>query len=245
MNRLLMALAVSGLPYPLTAQSSTTATTPTGTTVSSGNSIGKSAQIAAAAGGILFFSMLIDNGIHLESQEWRGPVSDGIASVGNQFGNGQHILPILGAAWAVGALMGNDRVKDVAGHSLQAGLAAGVVATSLKFITGRNRPNSETDNDHFDMFRTGDTSFPSGHTAVAFGLATALSQEFKGRWDDVGLYGLATLTGLSRINDNKHWFSDVVAGAAVGVVAGRWSTRSHRAPTVVAGPGGVGLSLHF
>jgi membrane-associated phospholipid phosphatase len=120
------------------------------------------------------------------------------------------------------------------------------VATGVKFLTGRERPNSADGAHSFDPFRTGDTSFPSGHTALAFGMATALAAEVPGAWDDVGFLGLATATGLSRINDNRHWLSDVVAGAAVGFIAGRWATRSHRTPMpLVAVPGGVGFSVSF
>ena len=50
---------------------------------------------------------------------------------------------------------------------------------------------------------------------------------FIGRWATVGLYGMATAVGWSRINDNRHWLSDVAAGALVGItsaklVSGRW-----------------------
>jgi hypothetical protein len=225
--------------------SSTPALHPVAATANTGLTIGKTARIAMAGGGLLLFSVLVDNGIQGESQERRGAVSNSVASIGNEFGNAKHLFPVLGAAWLAGAVLGSDRTKDVAGHALQAGLAAGMVASGLKFVTGRQRPNSRFDNDHFDWFKAGDTSFPSGHTALAFSLATALSNEFQGHWDDVGFYSLATLTGLSRINDNKHWFSDVLAGAAVGVLAGRWSTRVHRRIPVVATPSGVGFSFSF
>ena len=62
---------------------------------------------------------------------------------------------------------------------------------------------------------------PSGHTAMAFALATSLSDEIHNRWATVGLYGLATAVGWSRINDNRHWFTDVAAGALVGITSAK------------------------
>lgn len=61
-------------------------------------------------------------------------------------------------------------------------------------------------------------SFPSGHTATAFSLAVALSWAFpRGR---IIFYFLAGLAGLQRIVSNSHWPSDVLVGAAIGLLAG-------------------------
>jgi len=246
MKRHLTVLAALAVPYPALAQALTGSLTPAFTTPTTSHSIPRPTQIAMTVGGFFLLSALFDNSVHAESQQWRGAVSNQVARVAKEMGNGQRVLPLLGVAWLAGAAAGSERLKDVAGHTLQAGVTAGLLATGVKFLTGRERPSSGRDADHFQPFRTGDTAFPSGHTALAFGLASALAGEFDGPWDDLGLYGLATVTGLSRINDNKHWLTDVVAGAAVGIAAGRWSTRSHRARLpVVAVPGGVGLSFSF
>ncbi len=79
----------------------------------------------------------------------------------------------------------------------------------LKSITKINRPDG-----------TGRSSFPSGHTAVAFLVAEFLNQEFKHRsvWYGVAGYVIATGIGYHRIYNNRHWFSDVVAGAGFGIL---------------------------
>lgn len=63
-------------------------------------------------------------------------------------------------------------------------------------------------------------SFPSGHTAMAFMTATMLSKEYgyKSPWVSIGAYGLAATTGLMRVANNKHWLSDVMVGAGVGIL---------------------------
>lgn len=64
-------------------------------------------------------------------------------------------------------------------------------------------------------------SFPSGHTATAFMTATMLSKEYGGRspWYSIGAYSVATATGLSRMANNKHWLSDVLVGAGIGILS--------------------------
>ena len=69
-------------------------------------------------------------------------------------------------------------------------------------------------------------SFPSGHTAEAFVSAEFLHQEYKGRvsWTVIaGGYAIAVGTGFMRMYNNKHWFSDVVAGAGVGIASTRFA----------------------
>lgn len=241
MKRMVTVLALAGLPGALQAQASLPSTS-VGLRVISPR---PARSAAVTIGQLLLLSTLLDAGFHTESQNLRGPFSNGLSRVGYEFGNGRRVLPFLGAAWLAGAALGNTRVKDVAGHALTGGLAAGLMATGLKFVTGRARPNAGVGSGEFDWFRPGDSAFPSGHASIAFGMATVLAAEFDGAWDDVGFYGLATVTGLSRVNDNKHWLSDVVAGAAVGIVAGRWVTRSHRRVQLAGGPGGLGVRLEF
>jgi membrane-associated phospholipid phosphatase len=85
---------------------------------------------------------------------------------------------------------------------------------------------------------------------MAFALATALSDERHRPWASVALVAAAAGTGWSRLNDNKHWLSDVAAGAAVGIAStqlleGRWSVFHVRPPSVLVASGrfAVGWSL--
>lgn len=84
------------------------------------------------------------------------------------------------------------------------------VVQSLKHTTNIMRPDG-TDNH----------SFPSGHTATAFMAATMLVKEYGylSPWISVGAYSCATVTGLMRVVNNKHWLSDVMVGAGTGILA--------------------------
>lgn len=83
-----------------------------------------------------------------------------------------------------------------------------IVVNGLKYSIGRLRPDGSRHN-----------SFPSGHTATAFMTAAMLDMEYGWRspWFSIGGYTLAAVTGVSRVLNNRHWMSDVVAGAAIGV----------------------------
>ena len=73
-------------------------------------------------------------------------------------------------------------------------------------------------------------SFPSGHTAQAFLAASIVDTEFrdKSRWYGIGAYALATSVAALRMINNKHWESDVVAGAGFGILSAHLAYLSHR-----------------
>ena len=90
-------------------------------------------------------------------------------------------------------------------------LSVGIMATAvngLKYTVQRPRPDGSRNN-----------SFPSGHTATAFMSATMLYKEYRWRspWFSIGGYTIAAATGVSRILNNKHWMTDIAAGAAIGI----------------------------
>ena len=111
----------------------------------------------------------------------------------------------------------------------------------MKFLTGRQRPfyydpatgkNNNTWHGPFYQFQkdkngnkpdnSSYSSFPSGHTTVAFAAATVFAMEYKDtKWAPVLAYSVSSLIGLSRIMQNAHWTSDVMVGAALGYLCGR------------------------
>ena len=97
----------------------------------------------------------------------------------------------------------------LASHAMSVALMAGIV-NALKYSAQVERP------DGTDL-----RSFPSGHTATAFMTATMLNKEYGYRspWIGIGAYSVAAATGLMRMANNKHWLSDVMTGAGVGIVA--------------------------
>ena len=140
-------------------------------------------------------------------------------------------LVTSGLIYAAGIASGNRRTEDLGLHALESGIVAVTITSATKIIAGRARPDVSKDNArNFKLFRGWHNdnyqSFPSGHTTAAFAFASVISAESSHWWPDsrwvVGpvLYGAATLTGVSRIYNNRHWASDVLAGAAVGTLTG-------------------------
>ncbi len=139
---------------------------------------------------------------------------------------------ITGAGiYAGGYVAGNRRAEDLGLHTVETIVIANTITAAIKMTAGRARPRESPDNAaNFKLFRgvgKGEyQSFPSGHTTAAFAFATIVSAETSHWWPEsrwlIGpvVYGGAALTGVSRIYNNAHWASDVVAGAAVGTLTG-------------------------
>ncbi len=204
-----------------------------------------SSRFAWTVGAALFVSVWLDTSVREDALEMQGAWSDRAASVAKTLGEGKYVLPVLGLSYAAGRVSGLQPLADVSGHALLATASAGLAAGALKTLVGRERPYVGGSPSTFEPFNLKNESFPSGHTAMAFALATTFAAETPDRLSDVFFYVGATMTGLSRIHDDRHWLTDVVAGAGVGYLAGRWATRAHRRIPVSAGPGGVMLRLTF
>jgi membrane-associated phospholipid phosphatase len=81
----------------------------------------------------------------------------------------------------------------------------------IKYTASELRPDGSTHN-----------SWPSGHTATAFVGATILHKEYgltRSPWYSIGGYTLATATGVMRVLNNRHWISDVLSGAGIGILS--------------------------
>jgi membrane-associated phospholipid phosphatase len=197
----------------------------------------------AAVAGMLFAGALLgDRELREESQEARSGTSNSIAGVGNTFGDWRVIAPALGAGYLAGEIAGSNAVKETI---LRAGAAAALatgISSGLKYTIGRNRPDIAGTNLEFRPF-SGSNSFPSGHTAAAFAIATAVADQTTDGWSDYLLYGAAGLTAISRINDNRHWASDVLIGGLIGHLSAKWVSRQ-MGPVRIA-PTGVTVNLKF
>jgi membrane-associated phospholipid phosphatase len=137
-------------------------------------------------------------------------------------------------SYAVGRLTSNAGLEALGSDLIRAQAMSGIITHAIKFSAGRTRPDGSR------------YSFPSGHTSASFATAAVLAEHFG--WK-VGLpaYAAAAYVGTSRLSENKHYASDVIFGAAIGLVAGRTVTIGKRenqfALAPVAYPGGFALSL--
>jgi len=158
-----------------------------------------------------------------------------LMEMGDNFGNGKYLMAASATTWGTGLLFHSEELKTT-GRTLVLGLATDVlVVTSVKLLARRERPDGS------DFH-----SFPSGHTSGAFTASTVLSRRY-GWKIGAPAYALATLTAMDRMEDRKHFASDVVAGAALGIIIGRAVTASAEKPDarLKLEPAGLGAKLSF
>lgn len=104
----------------------------------------------------------------------------------------------------------SDWPRFWASAAASSAIMAGIV-NGVKYTASEIRPDGSTRN-----------SWPSGHTATAFMAATILHKEYgltRSPWYSVGAYSLATATGVMRVLNNRHWISDVLSGAGIGILS--------------------------
>ena len=199
---------------------------------------------AAAAGGLSAL-MLLDHPMQRFAHDNSGTGADNVAGVVRHFGQPEVYGTVTLGLVGVGLLAHRPELARVGGRlGASLALAGGAVLVG-KTVAGRPRPEQSLDADGYAPF-SGQAAMPSGHTAAAFALATSLADDIHRPWATVGLYGVATAVGWSRINDNRHWLTDVAAGALVGITSaklasGRWRIFNFRPPALIAAPGGMGL----
>ncbi|MFN8652457.1 MAG: phosphatase PAP2 family protein [Gemmatimonadales bacterium] len=203
--------------------------------------------------GLLFMGAVaaltpLDEPVRNGVQDLRSGGSNDVARVIRHVGQPEVYATVALGTVAAGLVSGNANITR-AGARITSGIVlGGATVALLKFGIGRRRPFSAEDQYTFGPFSKADASFPSGHTMTAFALATGVSDEVHSVPVTIGMYTLATGVAWSRMNDNKHWLSDVVAGAAIGITSvklmnGRWRVFGISAPKVLLGPGAVGVSL--
>jgi hypothetical protein len=147
-------------------------------------------------------------------------------------GSGWTMAAGIGSLAAYGRLRGATGATELARDLALAWALAGGTTGVLKVTVNRTRPGG------------GDHSFPSGHTATAFCAAPVLSGRFGWRVG-VPAYLVASAVALGRMEDRRHYLSDVVAGAAIGIAAGTWVASRRTRLRVEAGPGRVALGMDW
>lgn len=199
----------------------------------SGKDWARLGQFATIAGALTF----ADEPIQRAALQWRNntrvvrTISQHITLVG---GNFERYL--IGGLGIYGIVFKDQRLKRAALLASQSYMISGAIEGALKYLTGRERPvfhdpmNETGPSFHGPFYKEPTSSvvqgtnhsFPSGHTTVAFAAATVFAMEYRHRPAiPIIVYTAASLVGISRITENKHWATDVLAGAALGYLIGR------------------------
>ena len=186
--------------------------------------------VTAASIGIMQLDSRIARGAQDPSLQRNGALQSGYKAFNLL---NEKSLFAAGVLTYAGARVAHARsTADIAFHTTEAVFLTGAIGTVVRGVLGRSRPFVTADRDAFDYhYGKGFSelkyrSFPSIHSSAAFATATVIAAEMKYRGARHQrivaplLYAVAAGPGLARIYGDKHWASDVVAGAALGVVGG-------------------------
>jgi membrane-associated phospholipid phosphatase len=149
------------------------------------------------------------------TQSFFGPRrrAEDLGEYGQRLGSAAFIAPSAAALLILGRGSNDARFRGLSYDIAQVTIVDALYAGILKKAVGRERPDGSDK-----------LSFPSGHTSNAFAWAT-VANHYYGAKLGIPSYALAGLIGVSRLESNAHHLSDVVAGAALGVIVGRTVVR--------------------
>jgi membrane-associated phospholipid phosphatase len=177
------------------------------------------------------FTLSDDNDDNYEVQEERNRYIPNFRHRADDYLQHSPIIIVYGLNW-LGVKGKNDFANRTA-ILIKSEMMVGILTFSLKRTTAVPRPDTK------EL-----TSFPSGHTAQAFAAATFMAREYghKSIWYSIGAYTVATGVGAMRVMNNRHWISDVMVGAGIGILSTnlaylthqyRWGNKNKGGQTIV------------
>ena len=154
-------------------------------------------------------------------------------------GAGGTLVAAAGAFYLIGRAAHNERARETGILGGEALIDTILVVTVIKKTTQRARPDS---GDERGQFFAGGSSFPSGHSAESWALATVIANEYRGkRGVQIAAYSVAALVSLSRFTAQRHYLSDILVGSAIGYGIGRYVYRAHHVGAADAGSSRIPL----
>ena len=187
--------------------------------------------IAAATYGLTFLDPIIDKSLKdFGNTPAKKQASKHISELGKLYGLGG-----LALFCGINLIANNHKGVQTSVLASQSVFTSLIWVSVLKFGTGRERPfyvhqQNETISKWYGPKKIGQKifgkyvydSFPSGHTAIAFSLATTFAHQYPQiKWVAPVSYTLACLVGISRITENKHWATDVIVSSLIGYFCSR------------------------
>jgi undecaprenyl-diphosphatase len=163
----------------------------------------------AAALLLVGVALPLDHAVAAWADHWKLPVLDALVGVINPIGSGVTLLVVSVALALLARCLGRSRLHDASWLAAVAFAFAGLVEFSLKHLVGPPRPDVDT------ALVASFDSFPSGHATSVFTVAAVFAAYYPVlRWP---LYGLAAAIALGRVYLDRHYVSDIVAGAVIGL----------------------------
>jgi membrane-associated phospholipid phosphatase len=166
--------------------------------------------VLGAAFLVLGTAFFLDIRVADTARQISGPVLDAIVGLINPIGAGVTLLAVCLLLAVLCRLIGWPHLGEASWAGVLAFMMAGLIEFGLKHLVGRPRPAAAG-----TLLAPEFDSFPSGHATSVFAVATALASWYPAlRWP---LYALASAIALGRVYLERHYLSDVIAGALIGV----------------------------
>jgi membrane-associated phospholipid phosphatase len=162
----------------------------------------------------------------LDQTRWSGRVS--------QAGASYSLAGLSAGTFLLGKAAGNRHAQESGWLALHAIAHTQIVVFALKQMTNRERPLTHEGG---GGFWAGGDSFPSGHAATSFAVATVFAYEYRNHIAvPITAYTLASAVAASRLSAQRHWISDIVVGGTTGFLIGRFVYKRHHDPALPGSP---------
>jgi membrane-associated phospholipid phosphatase len=164
---------------------------------------------------------------------WSGRVS--------QVGATYTLAGFTGVTYLIGRLRTDSHERETGLLGMEAVAHTAIIVEVLKEMAQRERP---LEGNQHGRFWKGGSSFPSGHSAESFAVATVFAYEYR---DHIAVpitaYSAASLVAFSRLSGQRHWASDIFVGSSTGFLIGRYLYRQHHDPELPGSPVQSGKKL--
>lgn len=167
--------------------------------------------IAAIGGGLALAAHPIDDNVN--ERLAGNSAADTFFKPGKYIGQTPTLIGVSLGVYAFGRIKDEPKVSHLGMDLVRAMVVNETITQTLKYTVRRERPDG-----------TDKRSFPSGHASTTFAVATVLERHL-GWKGAVPVYLFSSYVATSRLHDNRHNLSDVIFGAAVGIISGRTVTR--------------------
>ena len=173
---------------------------------------------------------LVDEPVQEAFQDWNenaGTSGERISANFLEPWGAEYSLAVMGGLMGYGLLANNRKSQSTALLAGESFVLASLVLQIPKRLIGRARPNAADDPFQLNGPFQG-SALPSGHTTAVFAVASVIANQYSHTPTvPIIAYSIATAAGLSRIYDNRHWLSDIVGGAALGIAVGNLVSSKH------------------
>ncbi len=183
------------------------------------------------------------------------PLMRDLMEVSGSIGNIFYATIATSGIYTTGLFSGDEDIRVTGRILTETMFWSGLMAITLRVVAGRSRPAQLNGPHEFNFFQTSRDiqSYPSGHTTVAFALATVFAGRIDEPWAYASMYSAAGLMALSRFYFDHHWLSDVTLGAVIGISSGLHALQREAArqnpdrlpPRISVQPGLGGVRLSY